>query len=59
MQLNDLVRDLDLSKNTAELLASRLKEWKVLEESVKVTSFRARQYSMQHFFFYARKSCIL
>ncbi|KAI6660792.1 Kinetochore protein NDC80-like [Oopsacas minuta] len=38
-ELNDLVRDLDLPKQAAELLASRLKEKQVLDRSVKVSSF--------------------
>ena len=34
--LNDLIRDLGLTKSNAELLTSRLKEWKLLDESVQV-----------------------
>jgi hypothetical protein len=30
-ELNDLVRDLNLSKAQAELLVSRLKQWNLLE----------------------------
>ncbi|GBM69433.1 hypothetical protein AVEN_165457-1 [Araneus ventricosus] len=41
--LNDLVRDLKLSKNQSELLASRLKEWNLHEKETKVRSFRRRQ----------------
>ena len=36
-ELNDLIRDLELSKVKAELLASRIKQWKCLDEGVKVT----------------------
>lgn len=42
-ELNDFVRDLDLSKQAAELLASRLKEKQVLDQSVKVSFFRKRE----------------
>ena len=38
-ELNDLVRDLDLSKQTAELLASRLNEKHLLDSSAKVSFF--------------------
>ena len=36
-ELNDLVRDLELPKVKAELLASRMKQWKYLDEGVKIT----------------------
>ena len=35
-ELNDLVRDLDLPKVKVELLASRLKQWNLLQSGVKV-----------------------
>lgn len=38
-ELNDLVRDLGLSKKAAELLASRLQEKHLLHHSAKVTYF--------------------
>lgn len=41
-ELNDLVRDLHLSKYKAELLASRLQEWNLLAENTKVSVFRKR-----------------
>ena len=41
-ELNDLVRDLDLSKQAAEILASRLNEKHVLHSSAKVLYFRKR-----------------
>ena len=31
-ELNDLVRDLDLTKSKAELLGSRLQQWNLLKE---------------------------
>ena len=49
-ELNDLVRNLDLSKVKAELLASRLKQWNLLQSGVKVCCFRTRQQSLAQFF---------
>ena len=49
-ELNDLVRDLDLSKQAAELLASRLNEKHVLHSSAKVSFFRRRDESFLSFF---------
>ena len=41
-ELSDLIRDLELPKNKAELLASRLQQWRLLQRPVKVTTFRTR-----------------
>jgi hypothetical protein len=49
-ELNDLVRDLKLSKSNSELLASRLQQWNLLEENVTVSAFRARQKGLVPFF---------
>ena len=38
--LNDLARHLYLSKQQSELLASRLKQWNLVQEDVRITSFR-------------------
>lgn len=38
-ELNDLIRDLELPKTKAQLLASRLKQWNVLQDNVKVSCF--------------------
>ena len=40
--LNDLARDLYQSKQQSELLASRLKQWNLVQEDVRITSFRNR-----------------
>ena len=40
--LNDLARDLYLSKQQSELLASWLKQWNLVQEDVRITSFRNR-----------------
>lgn len=49
-EMNDLVRDLDLSKSKAEILASRLRQWNLLEQNIRVTSFRTRQQLFESFF---------
>ena len=49
-ELNDLVRDLDLSKEKAELLASRLKEKSSLSRGTKITLYRTRERSFLNFF---------
>ena len=41
-ELNDLVRDLDLSKQAAKILASRLNEKHVLHSSAKVSFLKKR-----------------
>ena len=40
--LNDIVRDLKLSKKQVELLGSRLKGWNLLREDTKVCFYRGR-----------------
>ena len=40
--LNDLARYLYLSKQQSELLASRFKQWILVQEDVSITSFRNR-----------------
>jgi len=49
-ELSDLIRDLELPKNKAELLASRLQQWNVLHHSMKVTTFRTRNHEFEQFF---------
>lgn len=49
-ELNDLVRDLSLSKDKAELLASRMKEKNLLEQGVRITYFRQRNMILQSCF---------
>ncbi|GBM42738.1 CCR4-NOT transcription complex subunit 6-like [Araneus ventricosus] len=50
VELNDLVRDLNLSKNKVEILASRLQQRNLLEENVRVTSFHTRHLLFESFF---------
>jgi len=49
-EFNALIRDLELPKNKAELLASRLQQWNLLHHSVKVTIFRTRNQEFKQFF---------
>ena len=49
-QLNDLVRDLNLSKEWSELLASRLGEHGVLDSGTKITFYRNRDDLLLRFF---------
>jgi len=49
-ELNDLVRDLELPKVKAELLTSRMKQWKYLDVGVKITLYRYRQQNLEEFF---------
>ncbi|KAL6467649.1 hypothetical protein MHYP_G00233260 [Metynnis hypsauchen] len=48
--LNDLIRDLGLTKSNAELLTSRLKQWNLLDESVQVTAQRKHHQVFSTFF---------
>ena len=48
--LNDLIRDLGLTKSNAELLTSRLKQWNLLDDSVQITQQRKRHQSFSSFF---------
>lgn len=49
-ELNDLVRDLSLSKSNAELLASRLKDKNLLSHSARITFYRSRHEEYLPFF---------
>lgn len=49
-QLNDLVRDLSLSKEKAELLASRLQENNLLDKNVRISYYRKRNFNLATFF---------
>ena len=49
-QLNDLVRDLNLSKESSELLAARLGEHSVLDSGTKITFYRNRDNLLLRFF---------
>lgn len=49
-ELNDLVRDLELTKEKSELLGSRMLQWNLLAKGTKVTSFRTRHELYAKFF---------
>jgi hypothetical protein len=49
-ELNDLVRDLSLSKESSELLASRLRDRNLLHPTTKVTFFRKRDEELLQYF---------
>ena len=55
--LNDLARDLYLSKQQSEFLASRLKQWNLVQENVRITSFRNRNKDLASFFDMENKLC--
>ena len=49
-ELNDLVRDLNLSKQASEILASRLQEKNYLKSEAKITAFRSREAKLIPYF---------
>ena len=49
-QLNDLVRDLNLSKESSEILASLLGEHGILDSETKITFFRNKDDLLLRFF---------
>ena len=55
--LNDLARVLYLSKQQSELLASRLKQWNLVQEDVRITSFRNWNKDLASFIDMENKLC--
>lgn len=49
-ELNDLVRDLNLSKSQAELLGSRLQQWNLLAKDTRISIFRSRHENIVDFY---------
>jgi len=49
-KLNDLVRDLNLSKFKAEILGSRLQQWNLLHKSTRISIFRQRHEEFSQYF---------
>lgn len=56
-QLNDLCRDLRLTKTDSEFLASRLKQLGLIEADVRITVFRNRSKQFAQFFTKIRNYC--
>ena len=48
--LDDLIRDLSLSKEKSELLASRLQEWNLLQEGTTISHFRYRHTKLASYY---------
>ena len=49
-ELNDLIRDLNLPKQTAEVLASRLQEKHLLKAGASVSFYRNRKENLRKYF---------
>jgi len=49
--LNDIARDLKLSKNEAELLGSSLKGWNLLRQDTKMCFYSGRHEEFKDFFY--------
>ena len=49
-RLNDLVRNLYLSKENAEVWGSRLQQWNLLEPGTTISSFRIRNQSLDRYY---------
>ena len=56
-RLNDLVRDLYLSKENVEVLGSRLQQWNLLEPGTTISSFRIRNQSLARYYASAENIC--
>jgi len=49
-ELNDIFRDIDLAKSKVELLGSRLQQWNLLKENVRISVCRKRHEDLVQFF---------
>ena len=56
-RLNDLVRDLYISKEKAEVLGSRLQQWNLLEPGTTISSFRSRNEKLARYYASAENIC--
>jgi hypothetical protein len=56
-ELNNLVRDFNLSQTQSELLPSQLQGWDLLEKGVKVTSFGTGQCDFEKYFLSTEDVC--
>ena len=55
--LNDLVRDLQLTKEQSELLGSRLQQWNLLDGKTRISDFRNRSKKLSCFYDVKDKLC--
>ena len=49
-EMDNLIRDMGLTKENAERLTSRLKEWHLLDSTCRASKYRKRHLSFAHFF---------
>lgn len=56
-ELNDLVRDLTLTKQQAEVLASRLQQWNLMADDARVSAYRKRSVQLQEHFSIDKDLC--
>jgi len=49
-ELNDVIGDLDLPKCKAELLGSRLQQWNLLKENIRISMYCKRYEDLVQFF---------
>ena len=49
-EMDDLIRDMELTKENTELFTSRLKEWHLLDSTCKVSKYRKGHLRFTHFF---------
>jgi len=50
IELNDLIRDLNLSKEKSETLGSRLQEWNLLAKETKISVYSNREQVFLEFY---------
>ena len=58
-ELNYLIRDLDLPKCKAELLGSRLQQWNLLKENVRISVYRKGYEDLVQYFKMEKGPCCL
>jgi len=58
-ELNDLIRDLNLSKRESEILGSRMQQWNLLRPNTRISCYRQCQNDLTTFFQNKRRSCVL
>ena len=56
-ELDDLLRDLGLTKSNAELLTSRLKEWNLLDPSCRTSKYQKRHKTVGCFYVVSESLC--